>query len=55
MLFKEIATVRSDAPVSKTVDPLQWLGPTSNFESFCETNGLEALFSRTEKLMADRT
>ena len=55
MLFKEIATVRNDAPVSNTVDALEWSGPTVNFEGFCETNGLEALFARTEKVVADRT
>ena len=55
MLFKEIATVRNDAPVSNTVDALEWSGATVNFEGFCETNGLEALFARTEKVMADRT
>ena len=55
MLFKEIATVRNDAPVSNTVDALEWSGPAVNFEGFCETNGLEALFARTEKVVADRT
>ena len=55
MLFKEIATVRNDAPVSNTVDALEWSGPTVIFEGFCETNGLEALFARTEKVVVDRT
>ena len=37
---------------------MHWSGRVStlvNFEGFCETNGLEALFARTEKVMADRT
>ena len=51
-LFKEIATVRVDAPVSKNVDELEWSGPTAAFEDFCLVNGMDALARRTRKLTA---
>ena len=55
MLFKEIATVRTDAPVAATVDALEWSAPNSDFERFCSEHGLEALLSRTQKMITDRT
>ncbi|MBM37230.1 MAG: 5'-3' exonuclease H3TH domain-containing protein [Actinomycetota bacterium] len=55
MLFKEIATVRTDAPVAATVDALEWSAPTSDFERFCSESGLDALLSRTQKMITDRT
>ncbi|MEG3596030.1 MAG: 5'-3' exonuclease H3TH domain-containing protein, partial [Actinomycetota bacterium] len=54
LLFKEIATVRTDAPVAKSVEDLQWKQPAPNFEEFCSNNRMEALVSRIEKLLAHR-
>ena len=55
LLFKEIATVRTDAPVAKSVADLEWKQPARNFEEFCVNNRMEALVSRMEKLLGHRT
>ena len=52
LLFKQIATVRTDAPVAANVDQLAWIGPTTAFEEFCTANRMESLLQRTWKLMA---
>lgn len=52
LLFKQIATVRTDAPVANSVDQLAWVGPTAAFEEFCTANRMESLLQRTWKLMA---
>jgi len=33
LLFKDLATLRTDAPVFRDVDELRWRGPTSAFAS----------------------
>ena len=50
LLFKQIATVRTDAPVATNVDQLAWTGPTAGFEDFCTANRIESLLQRTWKL-----
>lgn len=50
LLFKQIATVRTDAPVATNVDELAWMGPTAAFEEFCTANRMESLLQRTWKL-----
>ena len=54
-LFKSLATLRDNAPVSETTDALLWNGPDASFEEFCTQHELATLFERTEKLLADRT
>ena len=54
LLFKEIATVRIDAPVAKSVEDLEWKHPGPNFEEFCANNRMEALASRAQTLRAHR-
>ena len=41
LLFRRIATVRTDAPVSDSVDELAWRGPHSGFEDLCHQIGAE--------------
>ena len=36
LLFKRLATLRSDAPVLRGVDDLEWRGPTARFGEFVE-------------------
>ena len=36
LLFKELATLRTDAPLFCNVDALRWRGPTKSFESMAE-------------------
>jgi len=35
LLFRTLATLRSDAPVFDTVDDLRWKGPRAEFEEWC--------------------
>lgn len=37
LLFRRIATVELDAPVSETVDELEWSGPTDEFEELAHS------------------
>jgi 5'-3' exonuclease len=52
LLFRRIATVDPDAPVSQSVDELRWTGPTADFEAMCKTLGADALFARATKLQS---
>jgi 5'-3' exonuclease len=35
LLFRTLATLREDAPVSERVDDVEWRGPRPAFEEFC--------------------
>ncbi len=54
LLFRRIATVRTDAPVSDSIDELAWRGPRSGFEDLCDQIGAGALFDRVMNLAAYR-
>jgi 5'-3' exonuclease len=56
LLFRRIATVETDAPVSATVDELRWTGPPDPeaFADLCATLGAPALAGRAAKLAAAR-
>ena len=56
LLFRRIATVELDAPVSAGVDELRWTGPPDPdlFATMCEKLGSPALAGRTERLAAGR-
>lgn len=36
MLFRDLATLRTSAPVFESVDELRWTGPTPEFEALAE-------------------
>jgi 5'-3' exonuclease len=57
LLFRRIATIETDAPVSENVDDLRWTGPPDMdaFDAWCQQLGAPALVERVEKLSADRT
>jgi len=49
LLFKHLATLRTDAQLFADVTELQWLGPTSAFESWAEKAGAQRLLERCLK------
>jgi 5'-3' exonuclease len=50
LLFKKLATLRTDAPLFKNVDELAWRGPTEKFSAaYAERLGSPALCDRAKK------
>jgi 5'-3' exonuclease len=56
LLFRRIATVETDAPVSDSVDELRWTGPPDpqSFAELCEVLGAPRLAERAAQLAAAR-
>jgi len=54
LLFKKLATLRTDAPLFKDVDELQWRGPTAQFSTCSERFGAPRLLARADKASAAR-
>jgi 5'-3' exonuclease len=54
LLFRRIATVDLDAPVSASVDELRWTGPKDGFAEYCAAIGAERIAARALQLAADR-
>ena len=52
LLFKDLATLRTDAPVFKNVDELRWKGPTSTLAKFTEKMNEPRLLERANNLAA---
>ena len=50
LLFKNLATLRIDAPLFRDVDQLGWTGPTDRFISIAEKIGDARLTSRVERM-----
>ena len=50
LLFKDLATLRSDAPLFKNVDELEWRGTTAAFAAVGEKIGTASLIKRVRKL-----
>ena len=50
LLFKNLATLRIDAPLFKDVNELRWRGPTPAFAAFAKKIGDERLATRVKKL-----
>ncbi len=50
LLFKELATLRIDAPLFKSVDELRWQGPTPAFAAFSKKIGDTRLATRVRNL-----
>jgi 5'-3' exonuclease len=49
LLFKDLATLRSDAPLFRDVDELRWQGPTDTFSSWAERMEAPRLLERCLK------
>src|SRR5882672_2025996 len=47
LLFKDLATLRTDAPLFRDVDELRWRGPTSTFASWTERMEAPRLLERS--------
>ena len=52
LLFKDLATLRTDAPLFRDVDELRWRGPTSAFASWAERMDAPRLLERSLKAQA---
>jgi 5'-3' exonuclease len=52
LLFKKLATLRTDAPLFSDIDELRWRGPTANFSSCCARLGAPQLIARADKAAA---
>jgi 5'-3' exonuclease len=51
LLFKDLATLRTHAPLFSDVDELRWRGPADSFAAFAEELGDARLFTRSQKLI----
>ena len=49
LLFKKLATLRTDAPLFKKVETLRWRGPTPAFAAWAKRMKAPRLFERCEK------
>lgn len=49
LLFKRLATLVQDAPLFKTVDELEWMGPTPRFEAYAEKMGDPRVWKRASR------
>jgi 5'-3' exonuclease len=54
LLFKQLATLRTDAPLFKNVDELLWQGPQQSFAEMTRKMGDERLLARVRKLWSTR-
>jgi 5'-3' exonuclease len=52
LLFKDLATLRTDAPLFRDVDELRWGGPTSAFAACVDRSGDPRLLERSRKAHA---
>lgn len=52
LLFKNLATLKTDAPLFKNVDEMKWTGATPEFAAVAEKIGDPRLATRIEKLAA---
>lgn len=49
LLFRTLATLRTDVPVNATADRLRWRGPSDSFRSIAKTLGEPGLFDRAQR------
>ena len=54
MLFRELATLRADAPIGTDVDALRWTGPRAEFATWAKRLGTSALHERASTLAVAR-
>src|SRR5205085_2627226 len=55
LLFRELATLRTDVPIGVDVDGLRWSGPRPDFASWAERLGAPALHERAARVAAARS
>jgi 5'-3' exonuclease len=49
LLFKKLATLRTDVKLFESVDELEWRGPTAEFAAFCERLEAPHLIARAKR------
>ena len=54
LLFRELATLRPDAPIAADVDALRWTGPRPDFAAWSQRLGAPSLHDRASTLAASR-
>ncbi|MHB9149699.1 MAG: 5'-3' exonuclease H3TH domain-containing protein [Thermoleophilia bacterium] len=54
LLFKDLATLRTDAPLFAGVDELEWHGPREDFEAWAELLGDGRLLQRIRTVQRHR-
>jgi 5'-3' exonuclease len=54
LLFRDLATLRADAPIGADVDALRWTGPRADFARWSERLGPPSLYERASVLAAAR-
>jgi 5'-3' exonuclease len=54
LLFRQLATLRTDAPIRADVDALRWRGPGADFSAWSERLGTPSLHQRASALAAAR-
>ena len=52
LLFKKLATLRTDAPLFTNVDDIEWHGPTATFSNFATRFGDDRVVARATKAAA---
>jgi 5'-3' exonuclease len=52
LLFKTLATLRTDAPLFRDVDALRWRGPTAGFSAYVERLGDARVLDRCSRAAA---
>jgi 5'-3' exonuclease len=50
LLFKDLATLRTDAPLFEDVDELRWRGPTADFPHYAEKMASARLLTKVRQL-----
>lgn len=55
LTFRDLATLRTDAPVFDTVDELKWSGPREDFIDYCTQMDAQAIYRRVERLAIQRS
>jgi len=50
ILFRTLATLRTDVPVFETVDDLRWRGPAPEFEGVAQQLGVPGLWDRARRI-----
>jgi len=52
LLFRTLATLRTDAPLFESVDALRWRGPTADFARFADAIAAPELVPRAERALS---
>ena len=54
LLYRTLATLRTDVPVFESVEELEWNGPLPDFEKYCRQIQSPALFTRASEILRSR-